>query len=111
MVDLNKLVNQDDFYSVCCYPECKNTDVQLHEPLYYAGKKLEKIRVPACYYHHMIKTHGRGVHGKEKDQYVVNYFRWVAINRIGLDYLKANYPKHDWEMDKFYLDNIYGVWE
>lgn len=97
-----KIINNDEWFSKCIF--CGNSHVQQHHALRYGKKNIPFITVPCCKMHHDI------IH-KQRLKEFVEKARWVAISRIGVDYLQANYPKFDWSFELDRLNQIYGGWE
>jgi hypothetical protein len=90
---VRKEIEVNPFYHVCCLPNCSSKKVQMHHSIYYSGRQIKEIVVPAC-----IDDHDK----VRTDKCIKYAFKYIAISR-NLDYLIINYPKRDWifELNKY----------
>ncbi len=97
---IKRILAEDEFMKICCFPTCKSNQVQYHHTYIYSGRQLNDpcFIVPSCKLHHdNVRT----------DKYTKDYFKWVALIRANIKKIQKKYPKFDWKKEKERLDDIF----
>ena len=97
-------VKSDDFFKRCCFKDCISAP-EWHYPYNYGRRLIIELFVPACHTHHKIIVHGMRI--KE----VTDYFKWVALSRADLSFLKIKYPKFKWGFELKRLQDAFGIYK
>lgn len=94
-----KIINTDPYFKKSCLSG-KRADfanrIVIHHAWEYAGRQINELwnYCPLLESEHAYNSGSPSVHNsKEMDDIV----KLIAIRRAGLDYLKTNFPKKDWE--------------
>jgi hypothetical protein len=96
-----KLIDSDPYYKMSCLSKARGTfadRIVIHHAWEYAGKQISEMwnYCPLLESEHSPYSQGKSVHNSKR---VNDEVKLIAIGHAGLDYLKINFPKKDWELE------------
>lgn len=105
-----KIINTDPFFKQSCLTGKKATlgdRIVIHHSFCYAHGQINEMwnYCPLLDSEHSPYSQKPSVHNS-KD--IENRVQLIAIERAGLEYLKANFPKKNWAQLYKYLSEKYG---
>ena len=112
-----KLINSDPYFKKSCLsniPKQSGNPIVIHHAWTYAGKQINEMwnYCPLLDSEHSPYSTKPSAHNSK---YINDKVKLIAIRKVDLEYLKANFPKKNWELEinkiKFNLDSNSALYE
>jgi len=106
-----KIINSDQYFKKSCLTGKKATlgdRIVIHHAWLYGSSQISEMwnYCPLLDSEHSPYSKQSSVHNSKDME---NKVKLIAIERAGLDYLKKNFPKKNWEQIHKYLSEKYGL--